>query len=382
MLLCEFLPFIVGLLSGILGGLIGAAVWRNKLEPLQNNYDNSQRQVASLQQDVARQKNKVADAQQERKASADNAANWENKYNLLNKEVVALTAAKKSLDRRLKDAREADDSELVNLRQQNTALMEQIADLDTEVADLKGKVNTSRIEKIQAEENLATARSVVPEKPRKDDGGAVKDLKVEMDQLRRQAGTSAALVKQLESEKKQLTNKIVELEGDLAGVTVTPADSGAAREWETEELALKTRIKMLEAALTAEKAVNAAATRGIAADVPAEPVVEAPAPEKPKAGTKITLPSGAVIKQDDLKMVEGIGPKIEGLLHDGGIKTWDELANAPVEQVQKILDDAGPRYRMHQPTTWAKQARLAADGKWAELETYQDRLIGGREPEE
>jgi large subunit ribosomal protein L27 len=108
--------------------------------------------------------------------------------------------------------------------------------------------------------------------------------------------------------------------------------------------------------------------------------------EEPKTASKaktekIKLPNGKSIKQDDLKMVEGVGPKIEGLLHDAGIKTWEDLANAPTEDIQKILDDAGPRYRMHQPTTWAKQARLAADAKWEELVAYQDHLDGGREPE-
>lgn len=102
----------------------------------------------------------------------------------------------------------------------------------------------------------------------------------------------------------------------------------------------------------------------------------------PAAGKKITLPSGKTLKQDDLKMIEGIGPKIEGLLHEAGITTWKALADAPTEQVQAILDEAGPSYRMHEPTTWAKQARMAADGQWAELEAYQDHLDGGREPEE
>ena len=90
----------------------------------------------------------------------------------------------------------------------------------------------------------------------------------------------------------------------------------------------------------------------------------------------------ALVGQDNLQIIEGIGPKIEGLLHDAGIMTWEDLANAPTEKVQQILDDAGPRYRMHQPTTWAKQARMAADAQWEELVAYQDRLDGGREPEE
>ena len=34
---------------------------------------------------------------------------------------------------------------------------------------------------------------------------------------------------------------------------------------------------------------------------------------------------GKTIKQDDLKVVEGIGPKIEQMFHDAGIKTWKAL---------------------------------------------------------
>lgn len=112
-----------------------------------------------------------------------------------------------------------------------------------------------------------------------------------------------------------------------------------------------------------------------------EPKVEEKVEEAPKTSKseKITLPSGKKIKVDDLKMVEGIGPKIEGLLKGAGITTWAELANADLEKVQKVLDDAGPRYRIHNPATWSKQAELADQGKWAELEAYQDKLKGGKE---
>ncbi len=107
----------------------------------------------------------------------------------------------------------------------------------------------------------------------------------------------------------------------------------------------------------------------------------AEAPKAKKASDKIELPSGKKIKQDDLKVIEGIGPKIEELLHDGDIKTWRELADADLEKVQAILDEAGPRYRIHNPATWAKQADLAANAKWAELEKLQDELDGGKEVE-
>lgn len=89
---------------------------------------------------------------------------------------------------------------------------------------------------------------------------------------------------------------------------------------------------------------------------------------------------GAVVEPDDLKKVEGIGPKIEQILNDGGIHTWRQLSQAKVEDLKKLLTEAGNRYKTHNPTTWPKQAGMAADGKWDELEKYQDYLDGGKEP--
>ncbi len=86
----------------------------------------------------------------------------------------------------------------------------------------------------------------------------------------------------------------------------------------------------------------------------------------------------AAFKPNDLKIVEGIGPKIESLLHQAGITTWAELAATSVERIQEILSAAGDRYRLANPTTWPKQAAFAADGKWVELKSYQDFLDSGR----
>ncbi len=82
---------------------------------------------------------------------------------------------------------------------------------------------------------------------------------------------------------------------------------------------------------------------------------------------------------DDLKIIEGIGPKIEALLKDAGIHTWQDLAETDTEQLQTILDTAGDSYHIHDPNTWSAQARLAANGSWELLREYQDQLKGGRE---
>jgi predicted flap endonuclease-1-like 5' DNA nuclease len=82
-------------------------------------------------------------------------------------------------------------------------------------------------------------------------------------------------------------------------------------------------------------------------------------------------------KKDDLKVVEGIGPKIEGIFNDAGILTFEQLANTTATRLKEILDGAGSRYQMHDPTTWPAQSKLANDGKWEELKKWQDELNKG-----
>jgi predicted flap endonuclease-1-like 5' DNA nuclease len=87
---------------------------------------------------------------------------------------------------------------------------------------------------------------------------------------------------------------------------------------------------------------------------------------------------GKKIKENDLKIVEGIGPKIEGLFHNFDIKTWKELGKSSVEKCEEVLKSGGDRYRIHKPATWPKQAKLAYEGKWKELKYWQDALDGGK----
>ena len=83
--------------------------------------------------------------------------------------------------------------------------------------------------------------------------------------------------------------------------------------------------------------------------------------------------------RDDLKRIEGIGPKIEKMLNDDLIYTWAELAAAPSDRLKGILRKGGNSYKMHDPKSWPDQAKLAAEGRWEDLEELQDILQGGRE---
>ncbi|MGB1039395.1 MAG: 50S ribosomal protein L17 [Flavobacteriales bacterium] len=83
-------------------------------------------------------------------------------------------------------------------------------------------------------------------------------------------------------------------------------------------------------------------------------------------------------KADDLKKIEGVGPKIAGVLVAGGLATFADVAASTPEAIKEILDAAEGNFGGHDPSTWTKQAQLAADGKWDELKKWQDELDGGK----
>ena len=83
------------------------------------------------------------------------------------------------------------------------------------------------------------------------------------------------------------------------------------------------------------------------------------------------------IEPDDLKKIEGIGPKINSILQAAGINTFADLAAASVSELERIVKhDAGISIAF--PDTWPEQAALARDGKWEVLDQLQDDLKGGR----
>ncbi|MCK0161356.1 hypothetical protein [Allomuricauda sp. F6463D] len=87
---------------------------------------------------------------------------------------------------------------------------------------------------------------------------------------------------------------------------------------------------------------------------------------------------GKTVKENDLKLVEGIGPKIEGLFYNFGIKTWKELAETSVDKCQEVLDSGGKRYRIHDPASWPMQAKMAYEGHWQQLFEWQEKHRAGK----
>lgn len=89
----------------------------------------------------------------------------------------------------------------------------------------------------------------------------------------------------------------------------------------------------------------------------------------------------SVAENDDLTVVEGIGPKIQELLNQFGIHSYHQLAETDVNRLKEILASGGGQLAMHDPGTWPAQANLAANDQWDNLKAIQGFLKGGKKPE-
>lgn len=81
---------------------------------------------------------------------------------------------------------------------------------------------------------------------------------------------------------------------------------------------------------------------------------------------------------DDLTKIEGVGKKIAELLVAENIVSFKDLSKASEKKLKGILEAGGSKFKLHDPASWPKQAKLAAAGKWAELEELQQELTGGK----
>jgi len=95
-----------------------------------------------------------------------------------------------------------------------------------------------------------------------------------------------------------------------------------------------------------------------------------------RAEARLQELEAAPSEPDDLKRIEGIGPKFSEVLGQAGITTFAQLAGTGVERLKQIIQKAG--LRLADPTTWPEQAKWAAAGDWDGLERLQSELKGGR----
>lgn len=86
-----------------------------------------------------------------------------------------------------------------------------------------------------------------------------------------------------------------------------------------------------------------------------------------KTETKKTIKTSA---KDDLKIVYGIGPKLEDVFNKNGINTYAELAKTEEAKIEAILEEAGPIFKNTDTSDWKKQAEVGAEKGGAALKVW------------
>lgn len=96
---------------------------------------------------------------------------------------------------------------------------------------------------------------------------------------------------------------------------------------------------------------------------------EAAAPVAPVADTAVPVSA----QQDDLTIIEGIGPKSAAALYAAGIKTFAQVAAMSPAELEGVVKAQKVRL-VGGADTWPQQARLAASGNLSALEDYLKRI--------
>ena len=164
----------------------------------------------------------------------------------------------------------------------------------------------------------------------------------------------------------QVTDAIAE------GLAERKSDKQGEKEGKDETKAAAPKKEVKAEAKATPVAKETPAVKETVAVAKEEVKEEAKKEEAPKKAAKAS-------KGDDLTKIEGVGPKAAEALVNAGLETFAKVAKAEADKMKEILTEASSRMAHLDPTSWPKQAQMAADEKWDELKTWQDSVKGGVE---
>src|SRR5690606_37279700 len=147
-------------------------------------------------------------------------------------------------------------------------------------------------------------------------------------------------------------------DGDDEVTTQAPAKREKAEKADKAEKAEKAEVTEKAEAKTEEKVEAKAEVTEAKTEEKTEEKTEAKAEEKAEAKAEAA---------EDLTKVEGIGPKAAEALNAQGITTFAALADTSADKIKEILEETSSTLAHLDPTSWPKQAKMAADGQWEEL---------------
>ena len=285
-------------------------------------------------------------------------------------------------------------------------------DREKELAEARGLVDQQRArgEDLSAQLQARQAEATALQRRLDQSRGELDKLRARLDELEGDEGelarlqsrtddleTTAAEAAQLRArtdeleataaEAAQLRDRIGELEAAASEAERLRAHIEELKEAQAEAERLAARVEELEQAQAEVEQLRTRVaeleTEPDATVQPDEPQTEPDSERQESDGQSATSSPdvseaasvlGSRIKLDDFTVIEGIGPKIAGLLDDAGITTWQQLSEAKPTDLREVLTSAGSRYRMHDPANWPTQAALLAGGRWQEFKDLTERV--------
>ena len=167
-----------------------------------------------------------------------------------------------------------------------------------------------------------------------------------------------------------ILDKVTAAIGD--GLAERKSEKQAEKEAEGSKAAVETKEEVkAEKAETTEKAAVVEEVKEEVVAEEASPAKESAKKEEPKKEAKS--------EADDLTKIEGIGPKGAEALIKAGVDSYEKLSKAKADKIKEILTEASSRMAHLDPTSWPKQAKMAADGEWDALKEWQDKAKAGVE---
>lgn len=150
-----------------------------------------------------------------------------------------------------------------------------------------------------------------------------------------------------------------QMAGMMLSVMQTAAEQAKAAMDEAAEQAAKAEAEVAKAAPVKAKPELRV--------VPKEPVAKAETPdadEKVKVArkTNATPKAAKATKTDDLKVISGIGPKLEQVLNGMGFKRYADIAALTADDVARIEAELGFSGRIARDG-WVEQAKTLAKGR-------------------
>ena len=81
-------------------------------------------------------------------------------------------------------------------------------------------------------------------------------------------------------------------------------------------------------------------------------------------------------QRDDLTKIRGIGKATSDLLSRSGITSYRDLYEAEPQRLRQLLDQAGPKFKLIDPSNWSQQAALAMNANSDGLKRWQPESAG------